>query len=273
MSSFKSHRDHRGVEYITLNRPELHNAFNDEMIIELTNKFRDLKKDSTLRVVVLTGEGKSFCAGADLNWMKKMKDYSAEENYQDSVKLAEMFEEINNCPVPVVGKINGAALGGGSGLIAVCDIVIASNKAKLGFTEARLGLLPAVISPFVVAKIGETHARATFLSGEMFDSDRAMTMGLVHNVCSPEELDQKVEEQVGKLLESAPEASREAKKLIQSLMGYWKKSEYPVLKDFTCKTISRIRIGDEAQEGMNSLLEKRKPHWISDDGGASWARK
>lgn len=262
MSSFTSKRDHRGIEYITLSRPELHNAFNDDMILEITKKFNTLNEDKSLRAVVLTGEGKSFCAGADLNWMKKMKDYSAEENYKDSLQLAKMFEVINNCPVPVLGKINGAALGGGSGLVSVCDIAIASEKAKFGFTEAKLGLLPAVISPFVVAKIGETHARATFLSGEMFDAHRAFAIGLVHKVSSVEQLDSDVEEQVNRILEAAPHAQREAKKLVKSLFAFWKKSEYAVVQDFTCKTISSIRIGAEAQEGMNSLLDKRRPNWI-----------
>ncbi|NCN95357.1 MAG: enoyl-CoA hydratase/isomerase family protein [Bdellovibrionales bacterium] len=264
MDLFLAKRDQQNIETITLNRPELHNAFNDELIGLLTKKFESLNQDKNLRAVILTGEGKSFCAGADLNWMKAMKDYTAEENYKDSQALAGLFETINNCPVPVIARVNGAALGGGAGLIAVCDIVIAVKKAKLGFTEAKLGLLPAVISPFVVAKIGESHARATFLTGEMFSSDRAVDMGLVHIVCEPEELDQKVAEQVQKILESAPQASREAKQLIKGLMGLWKKSDYTPVKDYTCKTISRIRIGAEAQEGMNALLDKRKPNWIEE---------
>lgn len=262
MEMFTSKRDRRGVETITLNRPELHNAFNEVVIESLTKKMSELSQDKNLRAIILTGEGKSFCAGADLNWMKKMKDYSVEENFKDSVELANLFETINNVPVPVIGRINGAALGGGSGLVAVCDIAIASDRAKFGFTEVKLGLLPAVISPFVVAKIGETHARATFLSGEMFDAHRALQMGLVHQVCGLDELDQKVEEQVSKVLEAAPSASREAKKLVKSLMGHWQKNTYPEVKEFTCRTISKIRIGDEAQEGMSALLDKRKPTWI-----------
>lgn len=258
MSEFIVERLDRGVVQVTLNRPEIHNAFNDEMIAGLTNCFEELNIDSTLRLVILTGEGRSFCAGADLNWMKRMKDYSDEENFQDSKALAKLFETINNCPVPVIGKVNGAALGGGAGLIAVCDYVIACKSAKIGFTEVLLGLVPAVISPFVIAKISETNARAYFLSGERFLAPKAQEIGLVHEVVPLDDLESSCEKVVGRFLKAGPKAAREAKSLIKNILSL-KKEE---LQDYTCQTIARVRTSEEGQEGMSALLEKRKSNWM-----------
>lgn len=258
MSLFTVTTDERHVTTIKLNRPEIHNAFNDEMIFELTTFFQNLSDQGSTRLIVLEGEGKSFCAGADLNWMKKMKDYSQEENYKDSQELRGLFEAMNNCHVPMIGKVHGAALGGGAGLVSVCDFVIAVDNTKIGFTEAKLGLLPAVISPFVVSKIGHSNARAYFLSGEIFDAHKAYDLGLVHRVCSAEELDLAVENQVNIFLKAAPHAAKEAKALCHQI----KRLPLETVGDYTCQTISRIRIGDEAQEGMNALLSKRKPNWL-----------
>ena len=228
-----------------LSRPAVHNAFNEDFISELTDFFSRIEEHG-LRALILTGAGKSFCAGADLNWMKKMKDYTDKENYQDSFELSRMFQTINQCPVPVIGKINGASLGGGSGLVSVCDIAIAQERAQFGFTEVKLGLIPAVISPYVIAKIGESQARAFFLTGERFRAPKAFEIGLVHEVVKMEELDQKVEEKVQEILSAGAHASREAKNLIHQVMRP-KQADKERIIDITCKAISKIRVADEAQ--------------------------
>lgn len=261
----KYNKDERGVHTVILNRPELHNAFNDEFIAEMTTLFKKIKGDETCRLVVLKGEGKSFCAGADLNWMKRMVDYSDEENYLDSVALANLFEELNSLPMPVLCEVGGATLGGGTGLVASCDFVIASVEAKFGFTEVGLGLVPAVISPYVMAKIGESYARAYFLSGQRFGAHEARQMHLVHLVVDADKLKEATEKQIERFLRAGPKAKREAKMLINGVLS--KRSEgSEALKEFTCRTIARVRTSDEGQEGMGALLEKRKPSW---QGGAS----
>lgn len=251
--------DNRGVATLTMNRPELHNAFNDEMILELIKCFKDLTLNEAVRLVVLTGVGKSFCAGADLNWMKRMKDYTYEENLLDSQHLAELFSVINKCKKPTIARMNGAALGGGAGLIACCDYVIAIDTAQVGFTEVRLGLLPAVISPFVIAKIGESHARATFLSGSRFDTLRALRMGLIHQISSFDKLDEDLEVIIKDFLMAAPKASALAKDLIQEVI---KAQGIEEARQYTCEMISKVRSGAEGQEGMSALLEKRKASWL-----------
>lgn len=256
---FKFVKGKLGIVRIVLNRPDLHNAFNDEMIEGLIKAFEDIENDKSIRIVTITGEGKSFCAGADLNWMKKMVDYSDEENFQDSVKLSELFKSINNCSVPVLAKVNGATLGGGTGVVAACDFVLSAKSAKFGFTEARLGLVPAVISPFVMAKIGESNARAWFLSGERFSSEKAQDMGLVHEITPLDNLDSEFEKWIEKFLKAGPEAGREAKTLIKNVLEL----DSDKVTEYTCKTISRIRTGNEGQEGMKALLEKRKPSWLA----------
>ncbi len=249
--------DRNGVREVWLNRPEIHNAFNAELIADLIKLFESFKNDKSLRLVVLSGKGSSFCAGADLNWMKAMKDYSQEENFRDSKELARLFSTINECEVPVIGRINGHALGGGVGLVSVCDYVIAVKEAMLGFTEVRLGLIPAVISPYCISKIGESHARAWMLSGERFSADEALRMGLLHEVVAVGELDSRVHALETRFLAAGPEAAREAKKLIRSVVKNLKGSE-----DLTCQMISERRISGEGQEGMRALLEKDKPVWM-----------
>lgn len=256
---YKKQIDDRGVLTITLNRPELHNAFNDEMISELIDCFNDLKKNDLVRVVVLTGAGKSFCAGADLNWMKRMKDYSYEENQKDSENLAELFSVINQCRQPTIARVNGQALGGGAGFLACCDYVIAVDTALIGFTEVRLGLIPAVISPFVIAKIGESAARASFISGARFNVLRAREWGLVHQISSFDKLDEDLEGIINDFLAAAPKASALAKELIAEVV---KKASIEEARSYTCEMISRVRVGSEGQEGMSALLEKRKASWL-----------
>jgi methylglutaconyl-CoA hydratase len=246
-----------GVKEVWLNRPELHNAFNAELIEEMISLFESFRKDTSLRLVILSGKGASFCAGADLNWMKAMKDYTQEENFKDSKRLAKMFAVINECDVPVIGRVNGHALGGGVGLVCVCDYVVASEGALMGFTEVRLGLIPAVISPYCIAKIGESNARAWMLSGERFSAEEAKRMGLIHEVVLETELQERIDVLKKRFLAAGPEAAREAKKLIRGVMKNIKGSE-----DFTCELISQRRISAEGQEGMRALLEKDKPVWI-----------
>lgn len=248
-------KSENGVIRIALDRPEIHNAFNDELIAKIIETFQSISNDSDARLVVLSGSGRSFCAGADLNWMKSMVNYSEADNKKDSENLFEMFDVIDNCPVPVIGAINGHALGGGMGVVSVCDYAITHSKAKFGFTEVRLGLIPAVISSFCMRKINESHARAWFLSGEKFGANTALSMNLVHEVVEPEEFEGRVEELIASFLQAGPIASREAKKLIKNL----EKAED--IKDFTCSEIARLRVSSEGQEGMNALLEKRKASW------------
>lgn len=247
----------KGVKEVWLNRPDLHNAFNAELIEEMISLFESFQSEKSLRLVILSGRGSSFCAGADLNWMKAMKDYSKEENFKDSKRLARMFAAINECDVPVIGRINGHALGGGVGLVSVCDYVVATKEALMGFTEVRLGLIPAVISPYCISKIGESNARAWMLSGERFSADVAKSLGLVHEVVLTTELDARLEEVKKSYLSAGPQAAREAKKLIRGVMKNLKASE-----DLTCNMISERRVSAEGQDGMKALLEKTKPSWM-----------
>lgn len=258
--SFKYEKNKKNVVTITLDRQEVHNAFNEKLIEDLTKKFREIDQDKSVEIVVLTGEGKSFCAGADVNWMKKMKGFTSEQNYEDSWTLSELFNVINRCSKTVIGKVHGYALGGGVGLVCCCDYVISSNDSVFGLTEVRLGLIPAVISPYVISKIGESWARAYFLSGERFDAEKALQMNMIHEVCSLGELDQKVEMKVKEFLKAGPEARRRAKDLIYNISPHLLKDE---IREYTCQKISKVRISDEAQEGMTSLLEKRKPNWLN----------
>jgi Enoyl-CoA hydratase/carnithine racemase len=246
-----------GVLTVTLNRPDVHNAFNDELIAEAIDLFGSIGTTSA-RVVVLRGTGPNFCAGADLNWMSRMAGYTREENVRDSSLLARMYALTNECPLPVIGRIQGAAIGGGVGLVAICDIAIATRDAKFGLSEVKLGVLPAVISPYVVAKIGETHARALFLTGERFDAERAQRIGLVHRVVDDADaLDAAVAETVALLKTSGPEAVRECKKLIAHVTSHPLVDAIP----YTIDAIAAQRVSAEGQEGMSAFLKKEQPPW------------
>jgi len=247
-----------GVLTVTLNRPEVHNAFNDELIGEAIDLFSNLDTDAA-RVVVLKGTGKNFCAGADLNWMSRMVTYTRDQNVRDSSLLAKMYAVMNECPLPVVGRIHGAAIGGGVGLVSVCDVAIALQTSQFGLSEVKLGILPAVISPYVIAKIGQTHARALFLTGERFDADRAHRIGLVHRVVESEaELDAAVYETVTQLRTSGPEAVRECKKLIAYVATHEPADAIP----YTIEAIAARRVSEEGQEGMKAFLSKGLASWI-----------
>jgi methylglutaconyl-CoA hydratase len=243
-----------GVLSVTLNRPDVHNAFNEELIAEAIDLFGGIAARD-VRAVVLRGTGPNFCAGADLNWMSRMVHYTREENVRDSAQLAKMYALINECPLPVIGRIQGAAIGGGVGLVAVCDIAVAARDAKFGLSEVKLGIMPAVISPYVIAKIGETHARALFLTGERFDVERALRIGLVHRVA--DDLDAAVGETVKQLMTSGPEAVRECKKLIAHVAA----RELPEAVPYTIEAIAERRVSAEGQGGMGSFLKKEKPPW------------
>ena len=251
-----------GVATLTLNRPEIHNAFNAELVAALRDRFRALAADASVRVVVLTGAGLSFCAGADLRWLQSAVHFSEEENRSDALALTEMLEAIATCPKPVVARVNGAALAGGAGLVAASDIVIAVDSARFAFTEARLGLVPATISPYVVRRIGESHARALFLTAERFETPRALAIGLVHESVSAEQLDAAVRRTVQNLLRGGPAALAETKALIAGI----RERRGEDLARYTADLIARLRIGAEGQEGLHAFLEKRPPAWIASDG-------
>jgi methylglutaconyl-CoA hydratase len=245
------------IATITLNRPEVHNAFNEVMIAELSEVFKRIAGDDGVRVVVLTGEGKSFSAGADLHWMKKMINYSYEQNLDDSLKLAELFYLMYFLPKPIIARVNGAAIGGGTGLVAVCDIAIASENAKFSLSEVKLGLVPACISPYVIRKVGEGRCREFFLTGERLTAKRAAELGLVNQAVASDELDRAVQEKAAQLVSSGPEALAMCKELLKNVPGM----EFERAKTYTADMIASMRIGDEGQEGMNAFLEKRKPKW------------
>jgi methylglutaconyl-CoA hydratase len=247
-----------GVLTITLNRPDVHNAFNDVLIEEAIDLFSNLDVEAN-RAVVLEGAGKNFCAGADLKWMSRMVGYSREENIRDSSLLAKMYALINACPLPVVGRIQGAAIGGGVGLVSVCDVAVAMDNSQFGLSEVKLGILPAVISPYVIAKIGETHARALFLTGERFDAARAQRIGLVHRVVDTiEALDAAVYETVTQLKTSGPEAVRECKKLIAHVASHELADAIP----YTIEAIAARRVSQEGQDGMKAFLAKELAPWV-----------
>jgi len=247
-------RSHQGkVATITMRRPEVHNAFNKQLILDLMTAFTDLVTDTQLHAVILTGEGPSFSAGADLNMMRESAVFTHEQNLDDALRLADLFDTINNFPCPVVARVNGTAMGGGLGLIAVCDIVIAIESAQLAFSEVKLGIAPAVISPYVVRKIGETHARVLFVTGERFTSKHAQQIGLVHIVTKPEDLDAAVSKTLSELLSGGPLAIRACKALALNVSNMDRDSA----RTYTAETIARLRISSEAQERLRAFLEKR----------------
>jgi methylglutaconyl-CoA hydratase len=246
------------VARVWLNRPDVRNAFDGLMVSELRKTLFDLGTLDAVRVIVLGGRGASFCAGADLQWMKSTAAFTREENLREAQALADLFFTVYESPKPVVARVHGAALGGGAGLVAACDIPVAALGTQFGFTEVRLGIIPAVISPYVVSKIGESAARELFLTGERFEAVKACEIGLVRQAVPEEDLDQVVEARIGELLKSAPRAVAEAKSLIREVA--WRRVED--VQRYTVERIADIRISAEAQEGMKAFLEKRKPYWI-----------
>ena len=247
------------VEYLTLNRPDVRNAFNEDVIAELSEWAAQIHRSTAreLRAVVLAGAGKLFCAGADVTWMSKTIHYTEAQNLGDAMAMSRMFVALDTLPVPLIGRIQGAALGGGAGLAAVCDIVVADDRAVFGFTEVKLGIVPAVISPFALAKIGPSAARELFLTGARFSAQRAREIGLVHAVVPAAELDATVARQVSEILTGGPEAVATAKALIPNVWG----QQVADATAITASAIATRRVSAEGQEGLKAFLEKRKPSW------------
>jgi methylglutaconyl-CoA hydratase len=245
------------VTTVTLNRPETRNAFNAQLIADLTAWARGPMPEGA-RVALLRGAGKVFCAGADLTWMSRMVSYSREENIRDASAMAAMFQALDTLPLPLIGRVHGAALGGGAGLAAVCDIVVATEDAVFGFTEAKLGILPAVISPFAVAKIGSSAARELFLTAARFSAARAREIGLVHKVTTAAGLDDAIDAYITELITSAPDAVVSAKRLIARVAN----RPAAEVADLTAETIATHRVSREGQEGMRAFLEKRPAPWM-----------
>jgi methylglutaconyl-CoA hydratase len=245
------------VERVSLNRPEVRNAFNDVVIDELTRWAHSAAQGRRPRVAVLDGAGKAFCAGADLAWMSKMIGYSREENLRDANQLAHMFTALDTLPFPLIGRVHGAALGGGCGLVAVCDLVAADDETVFGFTEVKLGIVPAVVSPCVLAKIGRSAARELFLSGARFSASRALAIGLVHAVVPADALDAKVNEYIAEILGAGPDAIASAKDLIRTVWGL--PAEDAAAR--TAEIIAARRVSAEGQEGLHAFLEKRAASW------------
>ncbi|MFP5519432.1 MAG: enoyl-CoA hydratase-related protein [Bdellovibrionia bacterium] len=245
------------VAYVKLHRPEMRNAFNPEMIQEITQCFLVLAARKDLRAVVLSGEGKAFCAGADLNWMKEMVDFSLEQNREDSLKLFNMFEAIWNCPLPIVGQIHGSVFGGALGLLACCDYVIAEEGTQFCFSEVKLGIAPAVISAFIHKKAQMGRARFYMLSGKVFGADEAMAMSLVHEKSPAGEAHHAVQRVLHLFQQVGPQAAQETKKLLNSLYEL----SWDQQKTQTAAVIADRRVSDEGQEGLKSFIEKREPSW------------
>jgi len=250
--------DHHGIATLTLNREDKHNAFDDAIIAELTAKLKKLDADPKVRVVVLAATGKTFSAGGDLNWMRSMAKFSEKENLDDALKLAELLETLDTLSKPTIARVNGPAYGGGVGLVVCCDIAIASVSAKFALTEVRLGLVPAVISPYVIAAIGAHQARRYFLTAEIIEAQQAYDMGLVHEVVTADILDETVGSAATALLKAGPKALMAAKQLIAEQSG----TDRRALRKRTAELIAKLRVSPEGQEGLTAFLEKRNANWI-----------
>jgi len=255
VSAVRLENDARGVARLVLARPERRNAFDASLVAELARQVGAI--DRAARVVILASEGETFCAGADVEWMRGMADYTLEENVADSEALARVYRALYELPMPLVARVQGPAIGGGAGLVAVADIAVASTAAFFAFTEVRLGILPAVVSPYVVRKVGPARATALFVTGARIDATRAHEIGLVERLAEPAELDAAVERVVGAILEGGPAAVNAAKRLVREVEG-----RAPAdVADLTVMRIADIRVGAEGQEGLRAFLEKRKPRW------------
>ncbi len=252
--------DNRGVATVTLNRPDKHNAFDENVIAKLTAAFEKVSEDLSVRAMILRSNGKSFSAGADVDWMKRMADYDYDENIRDANALARMLHKLNSLSVPTIARVQGAAMGGGAGLVCCCDIAIASNKASFAFSEAKLGLIPATISPYVLQSIGTQAARRYFLTAERFDAQRALALGMVSDVIEDSGLDEKIMELVDTILINSPDAVKAAKQLILDI-AYRPVTEE--LMQMTSESIANIRTSEEGKEGLAAFLEKRKPAWVN----------
>lgn len=246
------------VARVALDRANVRNAFNDHMLEDLREVFANLRGDPEVRVAVLTGEGKCFCAGADVHWLKRVVAYTYEENYEDSLNLARTLREIYDCPKPVIGRINGPTIGGGTGLVAVCDIAIAAEDAVFGITETKLGLTPAAISPYLLKRMGEKNLREYILTGERFPASQAAKIGLVNAVVPADRLDAAVDAKIKMILTGGPQALAASKELVREIGERSLDDNGP----YTAEVICRLRMSEEGQEGMNAFLGKRRPSWV-----------
>lgn len=251
--------DERGVATVTMNRPEKHNAFDDTVIAELTRTFEELAGNPDVRVMVLAAAGKSFSAGADLGWMKRMASYSYEENLRDANALAAMLKTLNNLPFPTIARVHGASFGGAVGLVSCCDMAVATPRASFSLSEVKIGLIPATISPYVIAAIGQRGSRRYFMTAERFSAEVAAGLGLVSEVVDPDNLDATINNLVDTLLANSPAAIRAAKQLVFDVENRVLSDE---LIDDTSARIARIRVSDEGQEGLGAFLEKRPAGWL-----------
>ncbi|HET7649362.1 MAG TPA: enoyl-CoA hydratase-related protein [Gammaproteobacteria bacterium] len=256
-------KDSRGVATLTLNRADKHNAFDDTVIAELTDRLVALDNDKSVRVVILTGAGKSFSAGADVNWMRASAQYDEARNIEDALRLAELMSTLDGMRIPTIARVNGATFGGGVGLVACCDIAIASSTAKFSLSEVRLGLVPSVISPYVIAAIGAHNARRYFLTSDVITADRAREIGLVHEVTDADKLDAAVEREVALILKGGPKALTAAKNLIASQVAL-STSAQRNLRSKTANIIAQLRVSKEGQEGLSAFLEKRPASWLKE---------
>ncbi|MES2910266.1 MAG: enoyl-CoA hydratase/isomerase family protein [Pseudomonadota bacterium] len=247
------------VATVTLNRPDVRNAFNDEVILEVTAAFKDLGARDDVRCIVLAANGTAFCAGADLNWMRSMADYTREQNLADAGRLAEMMRTVYECPKPTIARIQGDVYAGGTGLAAACDMAVAVDTAGFCLSEVKLGLLPSTISPYVIRAMGARAAHRYFLTAERFTAAEALRIGFVHEVVSADQLDGKVAELAQALVNAGPAAVKACKKLVQDVAGY---DITPELVAMTVESIANVRVSPEGREGLQSFLNKRKPNWL-----------
>jgi len=244
---------------VWLNRPELHNAFNEPMISEITEVFENFSEMADIRAIVLRGKGKSFCAGADLNWMKRVAGYNEQQNYEDSLALARCFRAIYHCPVPTIAVIHGSAFGGANGLYSACDLAFADIHSVFSFSEVRIGIVPAVISPFVIRRTGEYNARELMITGKRINGPEAERLHLVNRCLPSDELEKYLDETLSQILQCGPVAVKECKTLIDQVQKYSTEEE---VMTYTAKLITRLRASEEGREGINAFLEKRQPNWI-----------
>ena len=251
--------DARNTATITLNRPDKHNAFNEDFIAELNAALDDIRKDDQCRLMILRSSGRNFSAGADLDWMKRMAGYTRAENVRDANALAELLYKLNFLPVPTIARVQGAAMGGGCGLVSCCDIALAADNAVFAFSEVKLGLIPATISPYVIRAIGEKQARRYFLTAERFDANKSLEIGLVSGVMDESKLDEAVEKTIDLILANSSEAVKAAKQLVFDVAG---KQVTRELLQQTSESIADIRASEEGKEGLSAFLEKRKPAWL-----------
>jgi methylglutaconyl-CoA hydratase len=256
--------DDRGVATMTLNRPEVRNAFDHDLIEQLGARLMEVREREEIRALVITGAGDCFSAGADVNWMRSMVDAGEENNLEDALGLADLMGALHDMGKPTVARVNGHAFGGGVGLVACCDIAIASSDAKFSLSEVRLGLVPAVISPYVLDAIGVRHGRRFFLSGEVMNAKKARRIGLVHEVSKRDRLDEAIEHQLSMLLLGGPAAIRECKALIAMVDGHAMSAD-SALRRRTAELIAQLRVTEEGQEGLRAFLEKRRPSWVADE--------